>query len=72
SKFYAMALTDKNGAIKEIISPVLTNYSTNYGNLTFNFSCQVNDATVKEGNELRLITSFNKKTWNTVWLMLRV
>ena len=66
SKFYAMALTDKNGAIKEIISPVLTNYSTNYGNLTFNFSCQVNDAAVKEGNELRLITSFNKKTWNTV------
>ncbi len=66
SKFYAIALTDKNGAIKEFISPILTNYSTNSGNLTFDFSCQVKDATIKEGNELRLVTSYNKKSWTVV------
>ncbi|MDE7096361.1 MAG: leucine-rich repeat domain-containing protein, partial [Muribaculaceae bacterium] len=66
SKFYAMALTDKDGAIKEIISPVITNYMANSGNLTCNFSCQVKESAVREGNELRLITSYNKKTWNTV------
>ncbi|MDE6480738.1 MAG: C10 family peptidase, partial [Muribaculaceae bacterium] len=66
SKFFAMALTDKNGAIKEIISPVMTNSMSNFGNLTFNFGCQVKDASINEGNELRLITSYNKKTWTVV------
>ncbi|MDE5586145.1 MAG: leucine-rich repeat domain-containing protein, partial [Muribaculaceae bacterium] len=66
SKFYCMALTDKNGAIKEIISTIFTNYSTNSGNLTFDFVCQVKEASVKEGNELRLITSYNKKNWTVV------
>ncbi|MDE6512070.1 MAG: leucine-rich repeat protein, partial [Muribaculaceae bacterium] len=66
SKFYCMALTDKNGAIKEFISPVLTNYSTNSGNLSYNFSCKVQEATINEGNELRLVTSYNKKNWTYV------
>ena len=66
SKFYGIVLTDKNGAIKEFISPVTANYSTNAGNLTYNFTCQVNESTVKEGNELRLATSYNKKNWTLV------
>ncbi|MDE5871913.1 MAG: leucine-rich repeat domain-containing protein, partial [Muribaculaceae bacterium] len=66
SKFFAMALTDKNGAIKEIISPIMTNSMTNSGNLTYNFGCQVKEASVKEGNELRLITSYNKRNWTVV------
>ena len=66
SKFYGMVLTDKNGNIKEFISPVIANYSNNAGNLTFNFDCQVNEASVKEGNLLRLATSYNKKDWTLV------
>ena len=66
SKFYCMVLTDKDGNIKEFISPILTNMSTNSGNLTYNFGCQVNEATVKDGNLIRLATSYNKKNWQLV------
>ncbi len=66
SKFFGMVLTDKDGAIKEFISPIYTNTVVTTGNLTFNFTCQVKEATVKEGNEIRLATSYNKKVWNLV------
>ena len=66
SKFYCMVLTDKDGNIKEFISPILTNMSTNSGNITYNFGCQVNEATVKDGNLIRLATSYNKKNWQLV------
>lgn len=66
SKFYCAALTDKDGRIKELISPVMTNSSFNFGNLPCDFVCQVKDATVREGNLIRIVTSSNKQTWNPV------
>ncbi|MDE6300252.1 MAG: C10 family peptidase [Muribaculaceae bacterium] len=66
SKFFCMVLTDKDGGIKEFISPITPNSVVTTGNLTYNFSCQVNESIVKEGNELRLATSYNKKNWNLV------
>lgn len=66
TKFFAMVLTDKNGGIKEFISPIYTNSVVTTGNIAYNFSCQVREATVREGNEIRLATSYNKKSWNLV------
>lgn len=66
SKFYCAALTDKDGRIKELISPVMTNNSFNFGNLPCNFVCQVKDTNVREGNLIRIVTSSNKQTWNPV------
>ncbi len=66
SKFFAMVLTDKNGGIKEFISPVMTNSVVTTGNLCYNFTCQVREASVREGNEIRLATSYNKKNWSLV------
>lgn len=64
--FYAAVLTDANGAIKEFISPVFTNSGTNYGDLPCSFSCQVKEASVREGNLVRVATSYNKKEWHLV------
>ncbi|MDE6770208.1 MAG: leucine-rich repeat domain-containing protein, partial [Muribaculaceae bacterium] len=67
AKFYGMVLTDKNGAIKEFISSIVSNYYSRDGeNLTYNFNCQVKEAQVKEGNKIRLATSYNKKDWQLV------
>ena len=66
SMFYAAVLTDAKGAIKEIISPVFTNSGTNYGDLPCNFNCQVKEASVREGNLVRIATSYNKKEWHLV------
>lgn len=66
TKFFGMVLTDKNGNIKEFISPVYANSVVTTGNLTFNFNCKVTEASIKEGNEIRLATSYNKKVWNLV------
>lgn len=65
-KCYAMVLTDKNGGIKEFISSVVQNYSGAGANLLYNFNCQVKEAEVKEGNFIRLATSYNKKDWQLV------
>ncbi|MCM1331007.1 MAG: C10 family peptidase [Bacteroides sp.] len=64
--FYCAALTDKDDRIKELISPVIANYSYNFGNLPANFTCQVKDATVREGNRVRIVTSYDKKRWSVV------
>lgn len=64
--FYAAVLTDSKGAIKEFISPVITNSSDNHGNLPCTFSCQVKEASVREGNLIRIVTSYNKKNWYLV------
>lgn len=64
--FYAAVLTDAQGAIKEFISPVFTNSGTNYGDLPCTFSCQVKESTVREGNLVRIATSYNKNTWHLV------
>ncbi len=64
--FYCAALTDKNGAIKELISPIVYNSIYNYGNLPCNFTCQVKETTVREGNLIRIVTSIDKKKWSLV------
>lgn len=64
--YYCAALTDKDGRIKELISPVVYNNVTNYGNLPCTFTCQVKDATVREGNLIRVVTSLDKKMWSLV------
>ena len=67
AKFYGIVLTDKNGGIKEFISSVISNYySYNPATLTYNFNCQVKEAQVNEGNQIRLATSYNKKDWQLV------
>lgn len=66
SKFYCAALTDSEGRIKELISPVMTNSSFNFGNLPCDFLCNVKDAAVREGNKIRIVTSSNKQRWNPV------
>ena len=65
-KVYAIALTDKDGNIKEFISQQIQNYSGAGANLLYNFTCQVKEAEIKEGNQLRLVTSYDKKTWQYV------
>lgn len=64
--YYCAALTDSEGRIKELISPVISNSSFNFGNLPCDFVCQVKDADVREGNLIRIVTSYNKKRWNPV------
>ena len=67
AKFYGMVLTDKNGGIKEFISSIVSNYyNYNPTNLTYNFYCSVKESQVKEGNQIRLATSYNKKDWQLV------
>ncbi|MDE6638285.1 MAG: leucine-rich repeat protein, partial [Muribaculaceae bacterium] len=67
AKFYGMVLTDKNGAIKEFISSIVSNYYSRTGeNLTYNFYCQVKESPISEGNMIRLATSYNKKEWQLV------
>lgn len=64
--FYCAALTDQNGAIKELISPIIYNSIYNFGNLPANFTCQVKEASVREGNRIRIVTSIDKKKWSLV------
>ncbi len=67
AKFYGIVLTDKNGGIKEFISSIVSNYyNANAQNLCYNFNCQVKEAQVNEGNQIRLATSYNKKNWQLV------
>lgn len=61
--FWAAVLTTADGRIKEFISPI-SNWSAGPGSgFKMNVNCCVTDATVREGNLIRLATSFNKKTW---------
>ena len=67
AKFYGIVLTDKDGGIKEFISTIVSNYyNYNPATLTYNFACQVRESQVKEGNQLRLATSYNKRDWQLV------
>lgn len=64
--FWAMVLTTSDGAIKEFISPV-SNWSNGpASNQRMTVNCCVKDATVREGNLIRLATSYNNKTWALV------
>ncbi len=64
--FWAMALTDAKGNIKEFISPVTLWTAGPADNHKFNVNCRVNDSKVREGNTIRLVTSAMKKTWSVV------
>ena len=64
--FWAAVLTTADGRIKEFISPV-SNWSAEPGTgFKMNINCCVKDATVREGNLIRLVTSIDKKTWKLV------
>ncbi len=64
--FWAAALTDVNGNIKEFISPVTSWTAGAADNHKFNVFCRVNDSEVREGNTIRIVTSPNKKQWGVV------
>lgn len=64
--FWAAVLTTADGRIKEFISPV-SNWSAEPGTgFRMNITCCVKDATVREGNLIRLVTSINNKDWKLV------
>ena len=64
--FWAAVLTTADGRIKEFISPI-GNWSAEPGTgFKMNINCCVKDATVREGNLIRLVTSIDKKTWKLV------
>ncbi|MDE6255106.1 MAG: C10 family peptidase [Muribaculaceae bacterium] len=64
--YWGAVLTDKDGNIKEFISPVNV-WSAGPGEShKLNVNCKVSDSNVREGNQIRIATSFNKKNWNLV------
>lgn len=64
--FWAAVLTDADGRIKEFITPV-TNWANVSGDgLKMTINCCVKESDVREGNFIRLVTSYNKKTWALV------
>lgn len=64
--FWALALTSADGRIKEFISEI-GNWSADPGtNFKMTVSCCVKEATVREGNLIRMVTSINKKDWKLV------
>ena len=67
SMFWAFALTDASGNIKEFISPIsLWDYNVYGDGLKMTIKCCVKESTVREGNLIRLVTSYNKKNWYLV------
>lgn len=64
--FWALALTSADGRIKEFISEI-GNWSAEPGfNFKMTVSCCVKEATVREGNLIRMVTSIDKKNWKLV------
>lgn len=66
SMFWAAVLTDSSNNIKEFISPISLYSGISGDGLKMNINCCVKESTVREGNMIRLVTSFNKKTWSLV------
>lgn len=66
SMFWAAVLTDANGNIKEFISPISSWGGLSGDGLKMSINCCVKEASVREGNLIRLATSFNKKNWALV------
>lgn len=66
SMFWAAVLTDADGKIKEFISPVSTWGGAKGDGLKMNVKCCVKESNVREGNLIRLATSYNKKRWALV------
>lgn len=64
--FWAAVLTTADGRIKEFISEI-SNWSAEPGTgFRMNINCCVKEATVREGNLIRLVTSIDKKNWKLV------
>ena len=69
SLFYAMVLTDKDNNIKEFISPVTLWTGGSGSNIKATVKCRVANATVRPGNKVRLVTTFNRNNperWEVV------
>lgn len=64
--FWAAALCDDRGYIKEFISPVNLWTAGAADNHKFTVNCRVNDSKVREGNTIRIVTSAMKKIWSVV------
>ena len=64
--FWAAVLTDSEGRIKEFISPVTTWGRMQGDGLKMNVNCCVKESNVREGNYIRLATSYNMKSWALV------
>lgn len=66
SAFWAAVLTTADGRIKEFISPVSA-WSGNLGaGLKMTVNCCVKESDVREGNLIRMATSYNKRQWSIV------
>lgn len=66
NQYWAMALCDKNGDIKEFISPIVMS-TFSYGNANrFAVKCCVKECDIREGNQVRLVSSTAKKYWDLV------
>lgn len=63
---WAFVLTTADGKIKEFISPVCTWTSGSGTGFKMNVNCCVKEASVREGNLIRMATTFNFKTWQLV------
>lgn len=64
--FWAAVLTTSDGRIKEFISEI-SNWSAEPATgLKMNIACCVKNASVREGNLIRLVTSIDKKNWKLV------
>lgn len=65
-QYWAMALCDRTGDIKEFVSPVvMSTFSHGNGN-AFQVKCCVRDSEIREGNQIRLVSSFSKKNWDLI------
>lgn len=64
--YWAMALTDAQGNIKEFISPVGMSALGTGNAVKANVRCCVRESQVRPGNQIRLVTSFTKKYWDLV------
>ncbi len=64
--YWGMVLTDKDGKIKEFVSPVSLWTAGVGNNWKMNVNCKVKSSKVREGNTLRLATSGNRKNWSLV------
>lgn len=64
--FWAAVLTDKDGNIKEFLSSPTVSSGAHGDGIRMTIKCCVKESTVREGNTVRLATSFNNRTWALV------
>ncbi len=64
--FWAAVLTTADNRIKEFISPVVGWSAGTGAGMKMNVNCCVKETSVREGNLIRMATSYDKKTWSIV------